>query len=167
MAFSHTQKTSMLDVPILQKLTSTGLLVAVHDLGYRVKSDDGREYMYIRFDNGSGVAAVAGAPCVVANSEASGVVTSDVSESIGSAIGCFLSILTDKYYGWIQTKGRAVDCPCTDGSNGEVAAGDPLGSMDAVNALWYKVTVGGTQAEKAIARAAGSLGFATIELIER
>ncbi len=164
MAFAFTQLTSDLDQSIMQELTSTGVSTPLHDLGHLIRSTDGREYMYVKFDNGDAVAAVAGAPCVSAQSEDAAVITSDTSESGLHAMGIFLSILTDGYYGWIQTLGRAVDAPCTDGASGEVAAGDPLGCT--VDSLWTKVTVGGTTAEKAIARMAGSGGFATIEIIE-
>lgn len=164
MAFSFTQATSKLDKLAMQVLTSTGISVPVHKLGYTVTSTDGRKYRYVRFDS-SGLAAVAGAPCVVAASEDPNVITADVSDGGSVAIGCFLSVLTDTYYGWVQIEGRAVDCPCTDGANAEVAMGDPLyGADDATTALWTKATIG-THHVKAIARMAGSGGYATIQLL--
>lgn len=168
MAFSITQVSSKLNLPILQALTSTGVSLAAHELGYTVMSDDGRKYQYIKFDNGTAVAAVAGAPCTIADSEDPNVITSDVSVASVVATGCFLSILTDGYYGWIQTEGRAVDCPCTDGANGQCAAGDPLdGSVDA---MWTTAVVADNHI-KAVARmasvGAGANGYATIELLPK
>lgn len=166
MAFTITQATNLLDKPILQALTSTGVSSPVHELGYTVRSTDGREYKYIEYDSSHASAVVAGAPCVIGGSEHANVIQGDVSDAGLTAVGIFLSILTDGTYGWIQTKGRAVDCPCTDGAGAagtEVSAGDPLGATE--DDLWTKVTIGGTTAEKAIARMTGDGGFATIELL--
>ncbi len=165
MAFTITQATHKLDKPIFQALTSTGVATALHTPGHTIRSTDGREYKYIKFDS-SGIAAVAGAPCVVAKSEDTNVITADLSDGKDVAVGCFLSILTDTYHGWIQTLGRAVDCPVS-GSEAAVNAGEPLGAISADgDQVWSFVTVGGTSAEKAIARMDGSGGFATIELIK-
>lgn len=167
MAFTITQETHKLDRPILQALTSTGVSTALHVPGYIVRSTDGREYKYIKFDS-SGIVAVAGAPCAVAQTEDPNVITADLSDGTIVAVGCFLSILVDTYHGWIQTLGRAVDCPVS-GSGAEVNAGEPLGAT--TDQVWSFVTVGGTTAEKAIARMDGvasttAYGHATIEIIK-
>jgi len=162
MAFTFTQATHKLDKPILQALDSTGLSAAVHELGYTVNSQDGRQYRYVKFV-ASGGAAVAGAPCVWAQAATNNTVTEDVSDASLVSAGAFVSILTDGYFGWIQTKGNLQGAPATDGAGADVAAGDPLGAT--ADDLWTKVTVGGTTATTAIARAAGSGGFANIELV--
>lgn len=163
MAFSLTITTMDLDKPILQALTSTGVASPVHDAGYTVRSTDGREFEYVQHDS-SGVAAVAGAPCAMAQTTtdtAYRLVTADVSDGGSVAYGMFLSVLADTYYGWIQTKGLAVDAPCTDGAGAEIAAGDPLYATDS---KWTKATVG-TNHVKAIALMAGSSGYANIMVI--
>jgi len=171
MAFSLTINTRQLDKPILQSLTSTGEATAKHQVGYRVVSDDGREFMYIYHDS-SGIAAVAGAPCVIfptTTDTALGLgyatVTPDVDDGALEAVGAYLSIMTDTYYGWIQTKGLLVDAPCTDGAGADVAAGDPLGAT--VDLLWTKITVGGTTGTGAIAKMAGASGYANVHLLGR
>lgn len=164
MAFTITQLTSKLESPIAQALTSTGVTSPIHPLGYQVMSQDGRKYQYIKFDNGNSIAAVAGAPCTVAQSSDPNVITSDMSYGSSVATGMFMSILANGYYGWIQTEGRAVDCPCTDGSSGEVAAGEPLkGTTDGV---WTLAVVADDHV-KAVARMAGASGYATIELLPK
>lgn len=164
MAFDITILTRQLTKPIMQSLTSTGQATAQHEPGYTVPCQDGREFQYVQFDS-SGVAAVAGAPCVVAKTTGDNkfVVTADVDDADLAATGMFLSILTDTYFGWIQTKGFGQDCPCTSGSGADVSAGDALGAT--VDQKWTKVTVGNTTPEKAIALEAGSGGFANIMLI--
>lgn len=163
MAFAVTINTSQLDKPILQSLTSTGVATAVHQPGYTVCSDDGRVFQYVEFDE-SGVAAVAGAPCVFANTTDDNefVVTADVSDGTLVPVGCFLSVLTDTYYGWIQREGFVKDAPVTDGAGADVSAGDPLGPT--ADSLWTKVTVGGTTAEGATALENSSGGVGNIML---
>ena len=163
MAFSITIATNQLDKPILQSLTSTGVASNVHEPGYEVSANDGRKFQYVQFDS-SGVAAVAGAPCVwaVTTADNEHIACADVSDASLCGCGIFLSILTDTYYGWIQTEGFAQDCPSTDGAGADVAAGDPLGPT--VDALWTKVTVGGTTMEGAVALEAGSSGYGNIML---
>lgn len=163
MAFTITQATSRLDKPILQALTSTGVSAPVHTLGYTVTSTDGRKYRYILFDS-SALAAVAGAPCVVAQDEDPNVVTADLSDGTLVATGMFLSVLVDTYYGWIQTEGRAVDCPCT-GVNTQVLVGVPLYAIDDGTArAWATATVG-THHIKAMSRMQAVSGYATIQLL--
>jgi len=164
MAFSVTIATRQLDKPILQSLTSTGVATAVHEPGYTVTSDDGRVFKYVCFDS-SDVAAVAGAPCVIAQTTADDtyVVTADVSDGSLVAEGAFLSVLTDTYYGWIQTKGFMKDAPVTNGAGADVGADDPLGAT--VDSMWTTVTVGGTTSTKAIAPEASASGIGNIVLL--
>jgi len=125
-SFSLTYSTHNLRRPILQALDSTGTAVAQHTPGYTTTDQDGREWEYVQFDS-SGVAAVAGAPAVWAQTTTNKVVTSDVSDAseLGEGFaGVFMSVLTDQYYGWIQTKGKvlarcsttAVGCSITIGA---------------------------------------------------
>lgn len=153
MAFSLTYDTTTFDKPILQALDSTGESTAQHALGYRVCSTDGREWVYV-LNTSSDVAAVAGAPAVMANTTTNWVVTPDVSDGALVGVGAYMSVLEDATYGWIQVKGKVVNAPCTDGSNGEVAVSTNVGAT--VNAKWTTVTVGGTTAETAKVLEAGS-----------
>lgn len=163
MAFTVTCETRQLDKPILQALTSTGVATAVHEPGYTVTSDDGRVFQYVEF-NSSSVAAVAGAPCVWAQTTGDDgfVVTADVSDGALNAIGCFLSVLTDAYHGWIQRAGFVKDVPITDGAGADVAAGDPIGAT--ADSLWTKITVGGTTTTAGNATEASSSGVGNIML---
>jgi hypothetical protein len=162
MAFSFTIKTQDLDQTILTSLTTTGSANPIDPPGLIVKSKDGREFQYVQHDS-SGVAAVAGAPCAIGQTTTDNafVVTADVSDGGSVAYGIFLSVLADTYWGWVQTKGFAVDAPSTDGSGANVAAGDPLYATDG---LWAKATVG-TNHVKAIGVMAGSGGYGNIVLI--
>jgi len=164
MAFTVTCATSTLDKPILQSLTSTGVENSVHEPGYIVTAEDGRVFQYIEFDS-SGVAAVAGAPAVIAQTTSDNeyVVTADCSDGSLVPVGAFLSILTDTYFGWIQTKGFIKDAPVTDGAGADVSAGDPLGPS--TDSLWTKVTQGGTTKTGAVAPEASASGVGNIVLI--
>lgn len=163
MAFAITLSTHQLDKAILQSLTSTGEETQAHKPGYTVHADDGREFKYVQFDSSS-VAAVAGAPAVWALTTSDDVflVTADVSDGTLVPAGAFLSVLTDTYFGWIQTKGFMKDAPVTDGSNGEISAGDPLGPTE--DSLWTTTTIGSTTTEGAVATEASSSGIANIML---
>ena len=163
MAFTVTCLTRQLDKPILQALTSTGVATALHEPGYTVTADDGRVFKYVNFDS-SGVAAVAGAPAVYAltTTDDTFVVTADVSDATLVPCGAFLSILTDTYYGWIQTSGFIKDCPVTDGAGADVGANDPLGPT--ADSLWTKITVGGTTDTGAVAIENSSSGVGNIML---
>ena len=163
MAFSVTCPSYMLDKPILQALTSTGVEDPVHEPGLLVTATDGRIFQYGCFDSSS-VAAVAGAPAVTARTTADNTVvfTADVSDGALHGIGCFLSVLTDTYYGWIQRAGFVKDVPITDGANGDVSAGDAIGAT--TDSLWTKVTVGGTTSTSGIAPENSSSGVGNIFL---
>ncbi len=95
---------------ILQALDSTGSLSAKHEPGYTVRDTTGREWQYVLFDSG-GTAAVAGGPAFWAKTTTNQCVTS---VNIGVGItgegfaGVFMSVLTDTYYGWIQTRGKTL-----------------------------------------------------------
>lgn len=111
-AFAISYSTYDLDKPILTALDSTGDSAAQHSPGYTVNSVDGRQWKYLQFSSG-GVAAVAGGPAVWGATTANNgmTVAGDVSDSnaVGEGVaGVFCSILTDSYYGWIQTKGKVI-----------------------------------------------------------
>jgi len=165
MAFTLTIPTHTLDKPILQELDSTGVATALHEPGYRVRATDGREFTYVYFDNGQGnVAAVAGAPACYFGTTTDNdfIVTSDVSDGGDIACGCFLSILTDTYYGWIQTAGFVKDVPCS-GAQAETTSGDPLYATDGV----WKTGTMGTQHVGAIALEASAADIGNIMLLRQ
>ena len=109
-AFSLTYSTHDLDKPILQALDSTGAATANHTAGYQVTDVDGREWTYVLFDSG-GTAGVAGGPAFWAQTTTNQCVTT-VNTGVGITgegfAGVFMSIPTDKYYVWIQTKGKTL-----------------------------------------------------------
>jgi len=160
MGFSLTYDTSMLDKQILQALDSTGVASPLHTPGYTVRSDDGREWQYVQNDS-SDVAAVAGGPAALAQDTDGYVVTPDVSDagSTGTGIrGAYMSVLTDQYYGWIQTKGKVVKAPCST----NVAAGNAL--YAGTDGRWDVATVG-THEPRAQALEADTEGYADIYLM--
>ena len=161
MAFALTVNTNEADKPILVSLTTTGTAAPVHEPGYRVNFQDGRQFMYVQHDS-SGVAAVAGAPCVIGQTTTDDafVVTADVSDGGAVAVGAFTSVLADTYYGWIQTKGFMKDVP-SSGAQAAVSAGDPLYATDGV---WKTATVG-THHIGAVAPEAGTGAIVNIILM--
>ena len=164
MAFTLTAPSHILDKPILQALDSTGQATAAHEPGYTVLTEDGREFKYVQFDNGSGnVAAVAGAPCAFAPdiTDNEFVITSDISDGGAVGMGCFLSILTDSYYGWVQTAGFVKDVP-QSGAQDQVAAGDPLYATDGV---WKTGTIG-TNHIAAVATETGAAAIGNIMILK-
>lgn len=163
MAFTLTVPTYMLDKPILTALDSTGDAAPVHEPGYTVTATDGREFKYVRFSS-SEVAAIAGAPCAFAQSSDDNefIVTADVSDGGEVGIGCFLSVLTDTYYGWIQTAGFVKDVPCS-GSQAETTAGDELYATDGV----WKIGVVGDNHIAAVAIEASSSAIGNIMLLKQ
>lgn len=105
------------------EITSTGDSTAKHTVGSRAVID-GKEYMYILFDNGTAVAAAAGGVAFWKDITTF-TVTSDYSDAgskVNLVAGLFNSILTDAYYGWIQLKGYTATCVC----GASVVTGDLL-----------------------------------------
>ena len=89
------------------QLTSLGDVTAKLPVG-TYGEFDGKIYRYVKFDNGTAVAAAAGSLCYWKN-EATFVVTSDYSDAgtlLNNVCGVFMSILVDDTYGWIQVNGR-------------------------------------------------------------
>ena len=82
--------THQLDQPILQGLTQ--LSSTQHDtLGKRVKSSDGREYMYVRCSTDMTAMPIAGYPAMKV-AGVLGEVTSDVAPGLGMGVaGAFLA----------------------------------------------------------------------------
>lgn len=112
-------------------------------VGEKYHAQGGKVYKYVQYDTGAGpVAAVAGniayyyAPGGV-SAGASGVVTSDLSDSAGLGAGVLQSAPTDGQYCWIQIKGAATITPAlTAGADGNAltAVGATDGTLD-VSAL--------------------------------
>ena len=113
-------------------------------LGTKYCSPDGKEYRYYQFDNGAGnVAAVAGNVAYFyapggTSAGATGVATSDLSDSAEVGAGVFQAALTDQYHGWFQISGAATLNTALTGGGG----GDPLtptgatdGTLDVVTAV--------------------------------
>src|SRR5262245_34353384 len=72
----------------------------------------GKTYQYVRFDNGVGNIAAVNGNLAYWKDLVNFVVTSDQSDGVAQAAtelsfcaGVFLNVLTDGYYGWIQTWG--------------------------------------------------------------
>lgn len=104
---------------------------AVHTPGESVEIVDSmglKRYKYIKFDNGSGnVAAVAGNICYYFDgTDFDGItITSDVSDTDKNLVaGVLQAVLTDGYYGWIQTWGYYATVK-TDGGD-DITAGDAI-----------------------------------------
>lgn len=78
-------------------------------LGERIRLN-GKEYMYVQYHSAGGTAILVGAPAYL-ESQANGTyqVTNLTSESQGGTIndvvGVFGNVITELYYGWIQTNG--------------------------------------------------------------
>ena len=105
--------TNQLDKPILQGLQQSAA-AAVHTMGYKVASDDGREFQYVYMQS-SDVAMYSARPMVWVDTTADYVVTPDCSDaattmSAGGA-GGFAGVATmnnidvNAAYVWMQTKG--------------------------------------------------------------
>ncbi len=108
-AFSVSVATNTLDTSLFQDIDAESS-TQKHDLGTKVRSLDGRAWVYCLHDE-SGVAAVAGGPAVVAASTTANTVTSDTSDGgvTGSGfVGIYMLAATDAYYVWIQTKGKVL-----------------------------------------------------------
>jgi len=135
MAYS-VPNTNVLDNIILCDLDAS-TANEVHTPGYTVRTKDGREFMFVKYEC-SGVAAISGAPAIFSGDLSTYVVTSDTSDGDaegGAFAGIFCSDQADQngIYLWIQTKGRAPDAHCEDA----VAAGDLLycGQADCFDAI--------------------------------
>ncbi|RVL48481.1 hypothetical protein [Sinorhizobium meliloti] len=104
-------------------------------VGDRYVDQSGKEYRFVQYDTGAGsVAAVAGnfayyyAPSG-ASAGATGVVTSDLSDSAGVGAGVLLSAPADGEYCWIQTRGEAtLTTALTAGADGNALT--PVGATD-------------------------------------
>lgn len=104
-------------------VTSTGDETKKHSVGSRAVID-GKEYMYVLFDNGTAVASAAGGTAFWKDLTTF-TVTSDYSDAgskLNLVAGLFCSILTDAYYGWIQLTGYTATCIC----GASVVTGDLL-----------------------------------------
>lgn len=114
-------------------VTSTGAAVALYPKGLlreeETSSARGAEaFRYVYFDNGTAVAAAAGALAYRGVTAANfWDVTSDVS-GVDSAFaaGAFQSIITDTYYGWVKTRGYESALKKSTGSGYGWTKGDVL-----------------------------------------
>jgi len=99
----------------------------LYPLGTR-REEEGKTYRYVKYDNGSAVAAVSGGLCArVSAAIGSGTwqVTMDISaSSVNLCAGVMQSVIGDAEFGWILTKGEsALNTPSgTD----DIAKGDLL-----------------------------------------
>lgn len=116
---------------------------ALFKLGTVHRAYDGKQYKYVKFDNGAGnVASVAGnfAYYLAVSGVSAGeitTVTMDLSDSAGVGAGVFQAVIADGGYGWIQTKGPAtLTTALTAGADGNAmtAVGSTDGTID-VSAL--------------------------------
>lgn len=123
----------------------TGMILDVNDatpqfkLGAVGQTSDGKRYKYVKYDNGvANLAAVVGNfvyYLAVSGASAGEIttVTMDLSDSANVGAGVLQAILTDGYYGWIQTWGPAtLTTALTAGADGNAmtAAGATDGTID-------------------------------------
>lgn len=108
---------------------------AAFALGTIYDDYSGKRYKYVQYDTGAGaVAAVAGNVAYVyapsgASAGATGVVTSDLSDSAGVGAGVLQSAPTDGDYCWVQVRGPAtLTTALTAGADGNALT--PVGSTD-------------------------------------
>lgn len=104
-------------------------------LGTIGRTNDGKKYKYVQFDNGAGnVASVAGnfAYYLAVGGASAGqvdIVTMDLSDSAGVGAGVFQAVIEDGGYGWIQISGPAtLTTALTAGADGNALT--PVGSTD-------------------------------------
>jgi len=102
----------MAQSPIGHEVFTSNSATALHTPGESVEvvgSTGLKRYKYIQFDNGSGdVAAAAGNIAYYFDgTDFDGItVTSDLSDTVANLVaGVLQAVLTDQYYGWIQTWG--------------------------------------------------------------
>lgn len=117
--------------------------VAAFALGTIGQDNLGKKYKYVQYETGAGpVAAVVGnvayyyAPGGV-SAGATGVVTSDLSDSANVGAGVLMSTPADGEYGWVQISGPAtLNTALTAGADGNAltAVGATDGTLD-VSAL--------------------------------
>lgn len=117
---------------------STGNATALYPLGaLRIEETSAavgvEHYRYVYFDNGSAVAAAAGALCYRGVTAAEPWdVTSDVSTVDSAfAVGVFQSVITDTYYGWVKTKGYQSNVKKATGAGNSFVKGDYLYALGA------------------------------------
>jgi len=117
--------------------------VAAFSLGTIGQDNTGKKYKYVQYDTGAGpVTAVPGnvayyyAPGGV-SAGATGIVTSDLSDSANVGAGVLMSAPADGEYGWLQISGPAtLNTALTAGADGNAltAVGATDGTLD-VSAL--------------------------------
>jgi len=162
--------TNLLNRPILQGLTATSA-AAAHDLGYTVKSDDGREFVYC-LTNASSVVTYAGYPAYWYPGGTAFHVTSDVDDAmdvdgtdgpIGAAFaGVFTcTVAAAAVYHWVQTAGNAPDASCST----NVTASDNL--IAKTDSLFDAYSTAAESSSHVVATAleADTGGFADIMLL--
>lgn len=117
---------------------------------------NGKLYMYVKFDNGTAVAAVAGKAAYIADTtwaphNGVALVTSDVSAALGVdanaiCVGVFVNAITDLQYGFIQVggvktgvlsnadaAGQRLIVSSTDGSLAKATAGGDIVEFVAIS----------------------------------
>jgi len=121
----------MAQSPIGHEVFTSNSATALHTPGESVEIVDStglKRYKYIKFDNGSGnVAAAAGNLAYYFDkTDFDGItVTSDVSDTDKNLVaGVLQAVLTDQYYGWIQTWGYYATVKTN--ADDDIAAGDAI-----------------------------------------
>lgn len=114
----------LLDNIVLQDLDATSA-TALHELGYTVHGQDGKDYMYTQYDCSAVAVTAGGQPASWTNS--TNLVTSDTSDGdaeggAGAGVFTVAQANSDDTFIWIQTKGE-VEAALVSTA---VAAGDSL-----------------------------------------
>jgi hypothetical protein len=106
-------------------------------LGTVYRDEDGKQYKYVKYDNGTGnLTCVAGNVAYymgLTGSDSGTTVTMDLSDTGAVGAGVFQGVIEDGGYGWIQTKGYAtLTTALTAGADGNAltAVGATDGTLD-------------------------------------
>ena len=166
MAFSA-PATSLLIDPVVGSggLTTTGSATAPETgslAGAIIRTRDGRRFQQVKNDSSGVAIAAAGAPVVWQLTTTDYVITPDISDNPGVGFaGVACAVITDTYWGFIQTKGK-----CNARVSGNVTAGDAL---YVTNDGYFDAATVGTHHVVAVALTTASptegAGFADIMLM--
>ena len=147
-------------------------------VGDEFEMADGKTYIYVRFDNGAGNVASANGGAAYWKTYASGIVTSDKTDSeVGATIplgcaGIFQGVVTDQYYTWLQKRGRRTSVRLLAGdSDGAVGnkvfppAADAPNDLDLRSEALSSISASEIPAQQVgVQMAAGASNLATVML---